>query len=75
VGLPLQSSVWDERRNTSRVIPPAPDALPNALRALEGLRRFDPDLVQWIEDGHPTPTEAEHVARFRESYKRGRGRR
>ena len=68
MALPRQSSVFDESRNTSRVRPPAPDALPNALRALAQLRRSDPALVQWLEDGHPTLTDAEHVERFGAPY-------
>ena len=66
---------WDERRNTSQVFPVPPDALPNALRALAALRRDQPALVQWIEDGHPTLTEAEHLERFGEPYRCVRSRR
>lgn len=35
-------AVFDERRNTSRVFPVPPDALPNALRALAAFRRSNP---------------------------------
>ena len=59
---------WDERRNTSRVFKPPPDALPNALRSLRALRESHPGLVAWLADGHPTLTEAEHVERFGEPY-------
>lgn len=55
---------FDERRNTSRVFPVPPTALPDALASLAALRRNDPALVRWIEDGHPTLTADEHVARF-----------
>jgi hypothetical protein len=57
--------VWDEHRNTSRVFPVSPDALPAALKACAGI---EPALRRWVEDGHPTLTEAEHVQRFGESY-------
>jgi hypothetical protein len=71
VGVVAVNAAWDERRNTSRTFQPAPDALPNALRALAALRANDPALVAWIEAGHPTPTEAEHVAWFGRPYKKG----
>jgi len=61
---------FDERRNTSRVWPVPPNALPEALRSLRALRLSDPALVQWIEEGHPTLTEAEHLERFGAPYKR-----
>jgi hypothetical protein len=61
--------VWDEHRNTSRVFPVSPDALPNAVRAFKTL---DPDLRRWIEDGHPTLTDSEHRERFGDSYKRSK---
>lgn len=69
---------WDEHRNTSRVWPVSPDALPAALRALEQLRVDEPALCAWIEEGAPTLTDAEHVERFGEPFtaragKRGRG--
>lgn len=72
-------AVFDERRNSSRVFGVPPDALPNALRALERLRRDDPELVSWIEAGHPLLTHDEHVRRFgvpwaATSTRRGRGR-
>lgn len=61
---------FDERRNTSRVWPVSPLALKDALAALAALRRNDPALVRWIEDGHPTLTETEHLTRFGEPYSR-----
>lgn len=67
-------ATFDERRNTSRVFKVPPDALPAALRALAALRRSDPALVQWLEDGHPRLTEAEHVARFGETFVSRRSR-
>jgi len=62
-------AVWDERRNTSRTFPVPPDALPNALRALEQLRRDQPALVDWIEAGAPRLTDAEHRRRFGEPWR------
>jgi hypothetical protein len=59
---------FDERRNTSQLRPPAPDALPNALRALEALRRTEPELVAWVEAGAPLLSEDEHVRRFGEPW-------
>lgn len=59
--IPRQSTGWDERRNTSRVFPVHPDALPQALAAL---RRIDPALRAWVEAGAPRLTEAEHLERF-----------
>jgi hypothetical protein len=69
VTIPRQSSVFDERRNTSRVWPVPPDALPAALKAL---RTLDPALRRWIEDGHPRLTDDEHLARFGEAYRAAR---
>lgn len=68
MAIPKQSSVWDDKRNTSRVQPVPADAYPNAMRALIRLRATDPALVKWIEDGYPTLTDAEHVQRFGEPY-------
>jgi len=68
VSVPRQLSPhgrFNEHRNTSRVFPVPPDALPKALAAL---RTVDPALRRWIEDGHPTLTQAEHVARFGAAY-------
>lgn len=71
--IPLQGGyVWDEHRNSSRVFPVPPDALPNAVRACKGI---DPALRRWIEDGHPVLTDGEHYARFGEPYKATRPRR
>ena len=69
MSIPRQSVGWDEHRNTSRVFLVPPDALPTALRAMQALRRDQPALVKWIEDGHPTLTDAEHLARFGEPYR------
>src|SRR5690348_16882651 len=68
--LPRQSAIFDERRNSSRVFPVPPDALPNAMRALAGLRRDYPELVSWIEEGAPRLTAEEHYARFGEDFAR-----
>lgn len=74
VSLPYAAARFDERRNSSRVFPVPPDALPNALRALAGLRGEYPELVAWIEEGAPNLTAAEHYARFGEDYDRPRKR-
>lgn len=63
--------VWDEHRNTSRVFPVPPDALPAALSAL---RAIPLELRLWIKDGHPTLTDAQHRERFGEPYVATRSR-
>ncbi len=60
---------WDQRRNSSLVIPPPPNALPDALAALRRFRETNPALHRWITDGHPLLTDAEHVERFGEPYR------
>lgn len=70
-----QAGQWDRRRNTSRAVPPEFGSVTLALAALARLRDDDPALVQWILDGHPTLTEAEHAARFGGPYKPRRRRR
>lgn len=60
---------FDEHRNTSRTWAVPPNALPDALKSLAALRRSDPALVQWLEDGHPRLTEASHSERFGEPYR------
>jgi hypothetical protein len=71
VSVPRQTSVWDERRNSSRVHPVPPNVYPDAMRALAHFRRTNPAHVRWIEEGYPNLSEAEHVARFGKPYKRG----
>jgi hypothetical protein len=44
--------------------PVEPEALKRAMESLAALRRNDPALVKWIEDGYPTLTEVEHLQRF-----------
>lgn len=61
-------AVWDERRNTSRVTKVTHEDVRQARAALERFRRDDPELVSWIEAGHPRLTDAEHVRRFGEPY-------
>jgi len=60
---------WDQRRNSSLVIPVAPDALPNAMRALRAFRESDPALYAWVAEGAPNLTGDEHVQRFGEPYR------
>lgn len=62
---------FDERRNTSRVFAPAPDALPKALGALRAYRHEYPKHAEWVLAGAPTLTEAEHLEQFGMVYKRG----
>jgi hypothetical protein len=70
----VSGPTWDERRNTSRVFPVPPDALPLALAALERFRRFEPAHAEWIADGAPNLSEAEHFARFGVPYRSHRSR-
>jgi hypothetical protein len=65
-------AVFNEKRNTSRVWPVPPDALPNALSSLAAFRRSDPALYAWVAEGAPRLSEAEHVERFGEPYKKRR---
>ena len=67
-------ATWDERRNSSRVFPVSPQDVDNARNALHRLRITDPALVEWIEAGHPTLTEAQHVEQFGEPYRAARAR-
>lgn len=72
--IPRQTSPhgrFNEHRNTSRVFQVPPDALPAAQKACSGI---DPALRRWIEDGHPTLTQDEHVARFGAPYETTRSR-
>jgi hypothetical protein len=62
---------WHGRRNTSGITPVEPGALKAATEALDRLHYDQPALVQWIADGYPTMTEAEHVERFGEPYDAG----
>ncbi len=70
--LPKQTARWDERRNSSQVTPPPPDALPNALRALRHFRETQPELAAWIAEGHPHLTETDHLERFGQPYQKHR---
>lgn len=63
--IPRQSTGWDEHRNTSRVFPVAKGAHRDALAAL---RTIPAALREWLTDGAPRLTEAEHLARFGEPY-------
>ncbi len=70
-------ATWDERRNTSRLFEPDPGAVDAALRAIRVWRRLEPAHAQWVADGAPALTEAEHLERFGGAYQshRKRGRR
>ena len=67
-------AIWDEHRNSSRVFPVPPDALPNALDALARFKASQPDLYAWVASGAPTLTHGQHVAMFGESYKAQRSK-
>lgn len=71
MSLPKQSSIWDERRNSSAVIPPPPGALEAAIKACRQHARRFPEHVRWLLDGHPNLTEQEHYERFGRPYKKG----
>lgn len=63
-------STFNHRRNTSRVFPVPPGSLEAAQRSLEQFAQDHPAHAQWIKDGYPTLTDAEHVERFGKPYKR-----
>ena len=67
-------AVWDERRNSSRVFPVPPDALPNALAALARFKASQPDLYAWVAGGAPNLTHGQHMALFNEPYRATRSR-
>jgi hypothetical protein len=76
MSIPLQpGGTWDYKRNTSRVFPVPPDALPNALRALQSFREREPVHAAWIADGYPNMTADEHVAMFGIPYVKARPKR
>jgi hypothetical protein len=66
--------IWDEHRNTSRVFPVPPGALDAAAAALARFRIDSPAHAEWIESGHPTLSDDEHVSRFGEVYDGARSR-
>jgi hypothetical protein len=68
-------AVWDDRRNTSRVVPVSPNAWKECREACERWARDNPAHFRWLLDGHPTMTHAEHVERFGEPYVSHRGNR
>ena len=72
--IPKQSVIWDEHRNSSRVFPVPPTALPEAVAALAAFRRTQPRLYEWVAQGAPTLTDAEHLARFGAPYEHRRSR-
>lgn len=67
-------AVFDEHRNSSRVWPVPPTALPEAESALAAFKRSQPSLYEWVARGAPNLTEAQHVETFGESYKATRAR-
>jgi len=65
---------WDDKRNTSRVVPVSPLAAKACREACERWAKANPAHFRWLLDGHPTLTHAEHVERFGEPYKGVRAR-
>jgi hypothetical protein len=62
-------AVFDEHRNSSRVWPVPPTALPEAEVALALFKRNQPDLYGWVASGAPLLTHGRHAALFGEPYK------
>jgi hypothetical protein len=63
---------YDEHRNTSRVWPVPPDALPNLRRASARFQADYPCMAAWLAAGAPpVRSEREHVELFGVHYKRG----
>ena len=67
-------AVFDEHRNSSRVWPVPPTALPEAEEALARFKASQPDLYKWVADGAPLLTHSRHVALFGEPFKATRAR-
>ena len=67
-------AVFDEHRNSSRVWPVPPTALPEAEDALSSFKKSQPDLYEWIESGAPLLTHSRHEAIFGETFKGTRTR-
>lgn len=72
MSVPRQSSIWDERRNTSQVHLPPPTAVNDALKALRKLRMSAPRFVRWLEEGAPAiHSDKDHYLKFGKPYKQG----
>jgi hypothetical protein len=67
--VPANVAAFDEHRNSSRVWPVPSGAAKEAARASAAWRERDPAAYQWVVDGHPHLTEADHLARFGEPFK------
>ena len=67
-------AVFDEHRNSSRVWPVPPTAVPEALEALARFKASRPDLYGWVASGAPLLTHGRHEALFGEPYKATRSR-
>lgn len=62
-------SVFDERRNTSRVFPVSPEDVERYESAIAKLNRDDPKLIAWLEAGAPPiHSEDDHHRWFGETY-------
>ena len=70
MSIPWQASVWDDHRNTSQVFEVPVGASKDAIRACRSWAETNPAHAQWIADGYPTLSEAEHLERFGEPYKK-----
>jgi hypothetical protein len=69
VSVPRQTVAYDERRNTSRVFPVDPAALPAAVRAMQSYRAASPADAAWLEAGAPPiNSQAEHFRWFGREY-------
>lgn len=62
---------FDEHRNTSRVFPVVPGSATAAIVALSAWATANQAHARWLADGYPTLTEAEHVARFGNAWRKG----
>jgi len=74
VGIPRQldpHAGFDEHRNTSRVFPPPPGAVADALKSLKAYTKRYPKHARWLLEGHPSLSEDEHWERFGCAYKKG----
>ena len=77
VSIPLgrkNVAVFDEHRNSSRVFPVPPTALPDALDALARFRASQPDLYGWVASGAPLLSHGRHEEIFGEPFKATRSR-
>ena len=66
-----KAALFDEHRNSSRVFPVPPTALPDAMRALAAYRRDHPEMYAYIEAGSPPIlSQDDHIRWFGRPYER-----